>query len=753
MGVIELLIWLLVIETLSLSVFPLLARAMPGAPDRGYGLSKACGLLLFGIVCWLVPTLATLPVSHTLVTVVFAVFVVLGSLQYPRPALRKILSCCKAHIVSTELVFFGLTLIFLAVRFFNSEIYWGEKPMDSTFLHFFTRNESVPPQDPWAAGNQMRYYYLGVYILATLLKLTGIPVSLGYNFAIATLAGLIGAALYSVMAAFLRHVGLAIVSATSVVLSCNPEVILLLVRNKSRPTFDNLFWPSSRVFESPGFFEYTSWSLLFADLHAHVIAIPFTVCALALGLHVMRNPAERYSQAGLVARILAGICLGALSGINTWDFLSFGGVIALLIVFADVPRFWIPPRRADGSTSIGERLFATGFARVVALVWDLGLLGLVAGGFSHLFQRTTLGHTSPYWGWVTGDEFNSLERILRAVGFIILLTVGSLAVQLCRAMLKRERRPSSGSIALSIVVGLAAFFPILASLNANNTGQSWGLSAFVALVATLSCLVLGGFAKSVESRALFLLVLFSTMLILLLEHFFLFDRANTLFKGYMAVWMLGSIAAVVLVVQIVRQSTRSLILKMVIRGSIGVVLLLNVVGFVANVYSVLTMKRIPKRVYSLDGSAFLQYSAPEDYQIIKWFNERVAGTPVILEAQGPSYRNFTRVSMHTGLPTVLGWEYHVQQRGLARQEIEQRREDVASLYTSDDVAWMRFLLQKYKVDFVVVGGEERAAYDIVGQDPFEKVPHLFMRVAAFANSRIYVTYRSSYRGLFNGEGQ
>ena len=37
-------------------------------------------------------------------------------------------------------------------------------------------------------------------------------------------------------------------------------------------------------------------------------------------------------------------------------------------------------------------------------------------------------------------------------------------------------------------------------------------------------------------------------------------------------------------------------------------------------------------------------------------------TPVLVEAAGPSYQEFGRVSMNTGLPIVLGWEYHVFQR-------------------------------------------------------------------------------------------
>jgi YYY domain-containing protein len=679
---------------------------------------------------------------------VFAGFVGLGALQYARPEFRAILKKYKSHIQATEIIFFALTLLFLAIRFFNSEIYWGEKPMDSTFLHFFTRNESLPPQDPWAAGSPMRYYYLGVYIVATLLKLTGIPVSLGYNFIIATLAGFIGTALYSVLVAFLRHIRLATACALFIVLSCNPEVLRLLLSNWTRPTFDNLFWPSSRAFVSPGFFEYTSWSLLFADLHAHVIGIPFCVCILGFALHVMRSPSERYSVAGCVARGLTGIGIGALSGINTWDFLSFGAVVALLLVCAEVPDFWEPPKRKHGWASLGERVFATGFARLVAIVWDFGVVGAGALCISHIFQRTTLQRTSFAWGWVTESEFNSFAHIFGVVGFIALLAAGSLWVWLCRAFIGKAFKFSPFLLLGGLVVAALVLAPMIASLYVGQTGQSWGLGVRAGLIVMVGYVVLCGFQRGIVNRALFLLLAFSTMLILALEHFYLFDRANTLFKGYMAVWMVGSITAAVLATQALHLAAGSPALRVSLQGVLGVVVVLNLVGFAANVYSVVTMKRIPRRVYTLDGDAYLRYSAPEDYQIIQWFNERISGTPVILEAQGASYGNFTRIAMHTGLPTVLGWEYHVQQRGVAPQEVEQRKEDVVSLYTSNDATLIQFLVNRYAIDFVVVGKEERETYSLSLEDPFAKIPGLFTRVATFAGSRIYVTSRSQYKGLF-----
>ena len=42
--------------------------------------------------------------------------------------------------------------------------------------------------------------------------------------------------------------------------------------------------------------------------------------------------------------------------------------------------------------------------------------------------------------------------------------------------------------------------------------------------------------------------------------------------------------------------------------------------------------------------------------------------------------------MLTGLPTVLGWDYHVKQRGNDAREVEARKNDIRAMYQATDVA-------------------------------------------------------------------
>jgi len=120
---------------------------------------------------------------------------------------------------------------------------------------------------------------------------------------------------------------------------------------------------------------------------------------------------------------------------------------------------------------------------------------------------------------------------------------------------------------------------------------------------------------------------------------------------------------------------------------------------------------VPTEKPSLDGMAYLKTKAPDELAAYEWLNRNIRGIPVILEAQGPSYQEFTRVSMNTGLPTVLGWEYHVFQRAHAWPDINRRKADIQLAYTSPDKDTVAAILDKYHVKLVVVGALERRTYN------------------------------------------
>ena len=133
----------------------------------------------------------------------------------------------------------------------------------------------------------------------------------------------------------------------------------------------------------------------------------------------------------------------------------------------------------------------------------------------------------------------------------------------------------------------------------------------------------------------------------------------------------------------------------------------------------------------LDGMAYMDkaaYAEPgrdlylaDDKAAMQWLLHNVQGSPVILEGQVPEYRWGSRFSIYTGLPTVQGWNWHQRQQRSVVPDIEvtRRVNQVQELYTTTDLARVRSLLDTYNVQYIIVGGLERAYYPPEGLAKFD----------------------------------
>ena len=77
--------------------------------------------------------------------------------------------------------------------------------------------------------------------------------------------------------------------------------------------------------------------------------------------------------------------------------------------------------------------------------------------------------------------------------------------------------------------------------------------------------------------------------------------------------------------------------------------------------------------------------------------------------------------MNTGLPTVLGWDYHVHQRAQRWPDINKRKDDLKKLYTSDNKQAVAEILRKYHIALVYVGPLERRTYNGGNLDTLQAV--------------------------------
>jgi uncharacterized membrane protein len=144
---------------------------------------------------------------------------------------------------------------------------------------------------------------------------------------------------------------------------------------------------------------------------------------------------------------------------------------------------------------------------------------------------------------------------------------------------------------------------------------------------------------------------------------------------------------------------------------------------------------------TLNGMAYLQHSANDEYAALNWLRNNTLGLPTVLEAHGPSYQNFTRVSMNTGLPTILGWSYHVEQRGTSHASVRERSEAIKAIYSTTDIDIAITYLKLFAVKYVFIGTEELRLYNEgkyaqAGLQKFKERSDLFKQV--FRSGRVVV---------------
>ncbi|MDP9372976.1 MAG: DUF2298 domain-containing protein, partial [Chloroflexota bacterium] len=203
-GALAAILWLLLVEALGLLALPLALRLFRAFPDRGWGLSKPLGWLLLAYPVWLGASLRltrfTLP--FTLAALTLGLALSAAAAWRWRAPLRAILRGAGPAILLSEGLFLAAGALFLLLRLRNPDLwhtYWGgEKPMELAHLNAILRSAHFPPYDPWFADGTINYYYWGQYLVAALIKLTGLPVEIAFNLAMPTLSALVAAAGFSV---------------------------------------------------------------------------------------------------------------------------------------------------------------------------------------------------------------------------------------------------------------------------------------------------------------------------------------------------------------------------------------------------------------------------------------------------------------------------------------------------------------------------------------------------------------------------
>ncbi|MYC06651.1 MAG: hypothetical protein F4X57_05715 [Chloroflexi bacterium] len=775
--------WLGVLELIALVTLPLTFVVFRPLSDRGYLFGKALGLLLVGLIVWLLASTQLAAFSRQ--SIVLAMLL-LGMASLGVFAVRgnEIIDFVRMRwraLVVAEVVFIAAFLVFVLVRMANPDLWHpfrgGEKPMDFAYLNAVLRSTIMPPYDPWFGGGYLNYYYWGQFLTALLVRATAIEPVVAFNLAVPTFFALTVGGVYTIVYNLVRSASRRLDESMGI-LSSAPRwspVLMGLVGVAFVVVLGNLdgaiqvwhgagnvlsgqpfgefdFWRSSRMMppDPPGheITEFPFFTFLFADLHAHLMAIPFTVLVLGLSLAVVLSASEsskflppRWGKVRMgVSRIasaivsvgtlrlaILGIAVGSLAPLNTWDLPTYLIIAAAAITFA-------------------EFLSHGGLTLLVLLRAGVKTALVVVVGFAAFLPYHLAGET--FYNSVESTTNTTVLWQFLAISGLFVFIIGAFAVdELAEgvrgqfAALRRkfgrlydvldgeEAAPVSVGWLIAVISGALL---VGLALTAAFTGVVGSTVPFVfALAVLLAAVGVGVLLKDRPDGAqlgfVLMLALVSLSLVVGLDFLRVegdIDRLNSIFKFYLQVWVMLGIASAYLLWRLFR-AQRSFLARMPsVRQAWKFALAVLVLS--AAIYPALgTQDRLRDRFegyvtpLTLNGIAFMEGSSfrehngelidlATDSEGIRWLQRNVQGSPIVLEAVTPSYRWAGRVSMYTGLPSVIGWQWHQeQQRAGYAYEVGRRTEAVRTIYSTQDAAQALALMRTYNVKYVYLGRLER----------------------------------------------
>lgn len=659
-------------------------------PDAGLGVAFVMGWVVPAWLAWIGSEILNLPVGPAS-AVMLVGGVTLGGLVFSGRRWSEAWCLARAKqraISAVAVVFVAVFVLFLMVRLFNPAIHWGEKPMDFTFFNAFVSASQWPPGEPWMAGEPLHYYYFADVLAAFPTLVIDADTGIAYNLMCATVPALAAAPLAALglLVASRRRRRWFLLMPIGVLLVGNLAWPRMLSLARAERWFD-LWWATSRVIPGYAITEYPLWTVLFADLHAHFVALPLLIVAFLWAWVVVRTSDRRW----VGAAVFCGLSVAVLVATNPWDIPVFA--LSLLVAVLAVAS-----RPFESLCRLVAAAIVSVFAAAPFLV-ELGawLGGGGAGGRPLVF--VTAGDFAPWWA--------------------VVLHFGLFLAPLVTVALFRPRNDL-------VVTGVIAAAGLA-------VGIAFGSSAAgLALAAAILFLTMVRWAPDRLQAIAWSLAGSAMVLVAVAERLTLMDRMNTIFKTYNGAWLLLALA---LAVVLLRSRGRAL------AGGLSVFLVLLPFAL-ANLPLGILQGWLQPRMSSprptLDGRAFLTNDPKENF-LVTALNGAARPGDVVAEAAGSSYGQFTRISMHTGLSTVVGWEWHLRQRGQSLGAIEKRVRDLNTIYAGVDFVERGRALERYGVDWIVLGDLERETYGLTAIDPFAGVPGVML----WARQGSTVLYRFS----------
>jgi YYY domain-containing protein len=517
-----------------------------------------------------------------------------------------------------------------------------------------------------------------------------------------------------------------------------------LVKPPSGDSFGHWWWwRASRVIQDYDFSgagkevisEFPFFSFLLADLHPHVLSMPFVFLILVFTLELFIKPRERgFTWLKLLPlkispnhfMTLAWLA-GSMAFLNTWNFPMYVGILAgvYALRYNRETLDWQVGNVLRDIFFLGASLGVTG--GLMYLPWYLGFASQAGGIIPNVLYIT---RGVQYWVmfgpllipifiwlfilWGKRKDSRQIKIGITLSGSIVIgLLILMLAIVFGVIWLPLESRESLINLFLNSVGGS----------NINQVVAEGFLRRLVVPGTLITLVIISTLALSMlfyrknavqmtdgrfsADQFVLILILGGMILTIVPEFVFLRDlfgyRINTIFKFYFQTWLMWSIAAAYGTIKIFQNAKSPIGYFFSIFLTLS--LIMGIFYPVMGIQSKTNDFTRPEGM-TLDGEYLYPPSESEGAEFL-----RSASPGVIAEAVGGSYSTaHARMATYSGNPNVLGWDFHeIQWRGDGTL-VWPRKEKIATLYCTHSWEIARQIIEEFQIRYVILGDIEYSTY-------------------------------------------
>ena len=726
--------------------------------SRGVCYARPLALLLVAQLVWLASALVSIPYGTGLVVAAVALLYAWSAwLGWRDPGRLRTLWRARRALLAGEALFLVVFVVVLFVRAQAPAAINTEKPMDLMLLNAVHHAEQLPPTDSWLAGYDVSYYHLGHVMIDVSGRLAGVATRYGFNLGLAAAAALAAVAIAGLasdaialgtprrratpwIAAGIAVValiwiapleGLADLAATN---GLGGEGVWGRLGVKGLPgpveathgVPDQFWWWWRATRVVPGTIsEFPAFSYILGDPHAHVLALPLGIAALAVALDTFEGGfalSWRRWTARPGALLLAGALFAGLAMTNAWDVLAYG----LIWLAAAAAAFRAVGWPLHGALFGAARYLLPPTLAGLAIAWPL---------------LQTLD-TSSIGGTVVTDAASDPLRLLLFWGTPLLPV--ALAALLTRT--HASRRALAGGLALAVAL------PVLWAVWAAGEGDAFaargaGWLTLAGLVLATGAAAAASASRYAEGRrdhaAWLALATTAGAIVLATELFHVTDalrhaRMNTVFKFWYVAWPLLAASGAIGLALAYDAAPRPPLAAL--RGRLasprGALAALAVLAGLLWLGSLLyapaaTVSRAREgQARGIDALAHVERRDPGLAAALEWVRgELDPRRHVLLEAASRSYGPGNMISAASATPTLIGWPGH-QLQWHSDAPLTERLNVVNTIYRNGAGPESLLLARKHGVTHVYLGREERRQFGADVATRFEAWPTVFEAAGA-----------------------